>query len=526
MSNQSVITNKFDPRKTKTVIIHDGRFHADDVMFAAMALAIGKKYRNQINIIRSSEVPTDYSEDVVIGDLGLGVYDHHSDINGNKAMGSHNDNEDHVSAACGLLYNDIKNYLFPGDSETKKLFEAFIDIIEHCDVTPDNNTFSDSIGFFAPIDETKMDVHAMKAIEYCKAIVVGFMEAHEKERSGKIWAVPKICAGIVPGVQEKKDQRYWKATSQIKNRYRYVSFNNKTEIKLRSMDTYSLACGVLNYRKRQQWRDEIERADAEQIKEMERREREDWPKALSEMKHRTIVLDKYLPYGQYIKEIPALFIVTESQRGGYSVTILKTNTGKPRFEPDLLLNFEGVTFVATDKRFVVFDTKEHALNAAYQCGETVTKYLKTYGLNAYRDIYGGCKEKYSNDFYQDLISEDIAMNMYVRENISNVNNMTVNDFRRLQVAVVGNKYLTHVFCSRFRPDESRMWWDFSINSTDQQNVGKITLLESRIDGKRWDIGLESYLATEQGNKMIKEVHPNVKLDDDVKCQQSIIVLNQ
>ena len=82
-------------------------------------------------------------------------------------------------------YQDVKNILFPGASETKQVFEAFIDIIEHCDNTPDNNTFSDSINFFAPIDESKTDEMAQIAIAYCKAVVVGFVEAHEKEKGGK-----------------------------------------------------------------------------------------------------------------------------------------------------------------------------------------------------------------------------------------------------------------------------------------------------------------------------------------------------
>ena len=138
-----------------------------------------------------------------------------------------------------------------------------------------------------------------------------------------------MCRGIVPGIDAKKDERYFKAINQIKNKYRYVSYFGKEEIKLHANDTYSLAWGVLNQRKRQYWREEMERSDKEQIAEIERREKEEWPKALADMQDKTIFIDKYMPYGKYVKELDALFIVMPSQRGGFTVTPLKNPTRAP-----------------------------------------------------------------------------------------------------------------------------------------------------------------------------------------------------
>lgn len=509
MTEQSIVNNRFDPRKTKTVIIHDGRFHCDDIMFAALAVTAAEKFRNRIEVKRMSKLPTEYSPSIIVGDIGFGVYDHHTDMDGTVAIGARENTEEHMAAACGLLYKDVKDLLFPGSSETKAVFEALIDIIEHCDNTPDNNTFSDSINFFTPVDESKSNEMAIKAINYCKAVISGFMDSHEKEKGGKLWAVPKVCHGIVPGIAEKKDVRYYKATNQIKSRYKYISFNNNEAIKLKSMDTYSLACGAMNQRKRQVWRDEIEKYDAEHVAEIERREKEEWPKAVANMQHKTIELENYIPYGPYVKELSALFIVLPSQRGGYTVNFLKTNNGRYRFNnPDLLAGFDGCTFVANDKRFVFFETKQQALEAAHTAGQSVERYLQVHGFNAYRDIYGGCTNGYTGDFHQDLISEDIALNMYARATIKDLNKLSVEDYRRLQIAVMGNAYATHSFCVRFSNDGENMQWKTDVSVTDIQGLNKDTLWLKNHNGAAWDMGLQNYMNTAKGMELFAQVRPS------------------
>lgn len=501
------IENRFDAKNTKTIVIHDGRFHADDMMFAALATVAAEKNRNKIEIKRMGEPPLEYDESIVVGDVGLGIYDHHTGLDGQESLGIVGKDKERLPSSCELLYNEVKNMLFPGESETKKLFEAFIDIISHCDNTSDNNTFSDSINLFSPVDDDKTDDMAYMAIKYCKEIIKGFIEAHEKERGGKTWASPKVCNKIVPGVEHKKDERYFKATNQVKNRYKYVSFNGEQEIKLKAMDTYSLACNVLQQRKRQQWRAQMEENDQKQIDDIERREREDWPKALAEMQHLTIYLDKYIPYGKYVKELSAVFVVMPSQRGGYTVTPIRTNTGRYRVDPLLLKDCEGCTFIANDNRFVYFDTKENALNAAYMAGSAVEKYLSTYGFEAYRDIYGGCAKEYTGNLYQDLISEDIALNMYVRHEIHDVNNLTVDEYRLLQIAVFDNQYLIHSFCVHFDNDSETMCWKNDLNVVEVKSIGNRTLWTRNRKNKKWDLGLDVFLQTQRGREIWSIVYP-------------------
>ena len=507
MSNNKISENRFDPKRTKTVIIHDGRFHADDMMFAAMAQVAAEKFRNKIEIIRTSDLPTEYSPNIVVGDVGLGVYDHHTSIDGVQSIGSANDNEQHVASACGLLYRDIKDILFPGSSETKSVFEALIDIIEHCDNTPDNNTFSDSVNYLSPADDANIDASAMRAISYCRDVLLGFIESHKKECGGKTWAVPRICSGIVPGTPEKKDVRYWKASNQIKSRYKYISFNNTTEIKLRSIDTYSLCSGAMTQNKRQYWRKEIEDCDLIQVKEMERREQEEWPKALSEMQNLTIVLDKYLPYGQFVKDIPALFIILPSQRGGYTVNFVKTNNGKYRFDPEMFKQYDQCKFIANDMRFVFFETREAAITAAREMGTVAEKYIKDMGFDAYRKMYGGCYDGYNNNFFQDLIGEDIALNLYAKSIIKDLTKMTVEEVRMLQIAIVDNPYLIHSFCSRFDSDGEFMAWNTNISVVEIQNLSQETLLTKTKSGLRWDFGLRGFLTSENGAKTLLAVYP-------------------
>jgi hypothetical protein len=190
------------------------------------------------------------------------------------------------------------------------------------------------------------------------------------------------------------------------------------------------------------------------------------------------------------------------------VNFLKTNTGRYRFNPDLLTNFDGCTFIANDKRFVFFETKHQALEAAHTAGKTVDRYLDVHGFYAYRDIYGGCAKGYTGDFYQDLISEDIALNMYVKDVIKDPNRLTVEDYRRLQIAVMGNPYLTHVFCVRFSNEGENMRWKSDVSVTDIHGLNKETLWTKNRNGVKWDMGLQGYINTQHGAELFLKVRPS------------------
>lgn len=454
-----ITLNKFKAGVTDTIYIHAGRFHADDALFAAMASIAISKNRKTPTIRRTNDVEFMRGENIIVGDIGRGVYDHHMEEN-NISLGAQNNTEDYYAAACGLLYKDISHLLFPGNvpTETRLVFEAFLDIIEHCDNTPDNSTFSDSINLMTPADTANTDERAMEAIKYCKDVVQGFMDAHMKERAGKMWAVPKTNKSVLPGMPEKYGDRYTKCPNSVAAKYKYISYNNKTDMKLRAMSTFSLAMSVLPEFKRKKWRKYIETCDKENQEAIAQREKDEWPQAVANMKHLTITIDNYIPWTKYIKDINAIFIIQESQRGGFSISPVRTNNGKYRCSPAIISNATGCTYVANDSRFLLFETKEMAQEAAYTAGKSIQTLLKNQGLEGYRKIYGGCADGYTGAVYQDIISEDIALKCYSRDYIQDENNVSIEFVNSLMEKMKDNEYMMHNIYSHFKKKDTHYEW--------------------------------------------------------------------
>ena len=461
----SASMNHFKQGVTDTIYIHSGRFHADDVLFAAMASIAIQKHKKTPIIKRTNDPDGIRGENVIVGDIGRGVYDHHVEGE-NISVGAENNTEDHLAAACGLLYKDISNILFPGSSETKNVFEAFLDIIEHCDNTPDNSTFSDSINLLTPSDVSLTEERVLEAIRYCKDVIYGFIDAHNKERAGKIWAVPKTNKSVLPGIPTKVVERYIKCPNSVSSKYKYVSYNNKQDMKLRAMSTYSIAMSVLPDFKRRKWKSYIEKCDRENQEELLRRETEEWPEAVKNMTHLTITINNYLPWTKYIKDINAVFIIQESQRGGYSVYPIKTNNGKYRCSPSVITNAVGCSYIANDSRFILFESKEAAQEAAQTAGASVEEFLKKNGLQGYRKIYGGCFEEYTGALYQDIISEDIALKCYMKDVFNDRNQITSDEFHVIQKEAEGNDYMTHCICCHFSKDNNGYEWNKNANVVD------------------------------------------------------------
>lgn len=458
-----ITMNRFKPGVTDTVYIHGGRFHADDAMFAAMASIAIQKYKKIPAIHRTNELTGIRGENIIVGDIGRGVYDHHEE-EGNTSIGAQNNTEDYTAAACGLLYKDIKNILFPDKrTETQNVFEAFLDIIEHCDNTPDNGTFSDSINLMTPSDVEKTEERAMQAVQFCKDVVLGFMDSHIKEKAGKMWAIPKTNRTNFPGIKEKVAERYTKTTRAISKKYKYVSFNDKTDMKLRAITSYSVAMNVLPDWKRHKWKQFIEFCDEENQEALKYREEVEWPQAVANMKNLTIVIDNYLPWAKYIKDINAVFVIQESQRGGYSVSPIKTNNGKYRCPANIINNAAGCTYVANDGRFILFESKELAIEAAYTAGASIESYLEKMQLQGYRKIYGGLEDGYSGAIYQDVLSEDISLKCYVRKYAENIPLLTKEFVDSLLEQAKGNQYLTHCCYSHIIQTEKGYEWDNNTN---------------------------------------------------------------
>lgn len=112
----------------KTLYIHSGSFHGDDVVCAAlMTLAFPN-----CEIIRVNTLPADvdvnanvHQSDVIAADIGFGIYDHHqADCPRMK---------DGVKyAACGRLFEDLEGTLFKG-KKAPKLFMEELWMIQYVD---------------------------------------------------------------------------------------------------------------------------------------------------------------------------------------------------------------------------------------------------------------------------------------------------------------------------------------------------------------------------------------------------------
>ena len=462
MSNAT--TNHFKIGTTDTVYIHSGRFHADDMMFAAMAEIVIKRSGKTPQIIRSNDVEAVRGENIIIGDIGRGIYDHHME-EGNESLGAQNNTENYIAAACGLLYKDIHNFLFKENTETKAVFEAFLDIIEHCDNTADNNTFSDAINFFTPTTNNDLiEDRAELAIRFCRDIVIGFIDAHNKEKSGKIWAIPKVNKSMYPGDPERAAERYYKSIRSIKKKYQYISFNNTQPIKLNSMDVYSVAMSVLPFEKRKRWSKTIQDMDIETISEVERLEKIEWPEAVKNMKHRVLYVSNYIPWTKNIKNVNAIFVIQESLRGGYSVTPVKTAIGTYRCSPNIIINATGCTYVANESRFLLFDTKDNAFEAAETAGKMIDDYLGKEGIQGYRKIYGGKEEQPENNDFQNIICEDLAIKAYVRDKVSDPQNISDDELNDLKECAKINSLLNHVICAHISYQDGKSIWNEDLNT--------------------------------------------------------------
>lgn len=499
-----IIENKFH-KKTNTIYIHDGKFHADDVLFAAMACIVSEKNENEVTIKRIDQVDNELNnKNAIVGDVGYGIYDHHVKVNGEQSLGLKT-NMGTDASACLLLYRDISQYLFPGKrSETKSLFEAFLNIIGHCDNTDDRDTFSDSINCFSPFEQNDLDQRALIAIEYAKDVVKGFVLAHTRENEGQTFCVPKICPNVFPGNNTGK---YF--SKKIKEHYGYVSFENKKDICLSALDTYSLACGALSYKRRKYWRNVMTKYDAEYQTEMNRRVKEELPKAVSEMHNFTIELPYYIPFNQLVKDVLAVFVLMPSLRQGYNLHILKTPNDKYRVNPTQLTKCDGCIYVPKDEHFVSFDTREHALEAVKTVAITLNALYEKGGFRIFRTIYGGLRTEFDEkeeDFATRLLCEDISLNLYARHIIEDPKNLSFVEYRKMQIAVLNNKYLIHSFCNHISFNNGTIEWNFN-KPLNTQELTENDLLSTTDNDRKWDATLENFLRTEEGNDIVKQVWP-------------------
>lgn len=420
--------NRFSPERTAVVLVHNGNFHADDAMFVAMALEAAELKRNKrtcrLTYKRVPEVPNGESQEVVAGDVGRGVYDHHIDENGEKSMGSlEHDTIERTASACGILYGELKDTLFPGYSISKSVFTAIINILEHSDTSDDKDTLSDAICIMSPADEMcperELEYKFGIAVNFLRAILRGFIKKHRDEQTGSVFfAFPLIQIkrfGIYPGDQETVEIKYTQPTDSRKDKYQYTAFSGVgSEAVLDARDTYTAALYALSKEESAHWQDVISNMDTKKKQEMEALAAKYWPAANRESLERgdgVMIIRNSFPVFRRTRQTSAVYFIKETARGGWTVFSLNTPSGCPRGDMEAIRKHPGVIFAPKDNRFVKFATFEDALKAASEEGSACMRYLEKTGLDGYREIYGGYRP---GTEYKDWAQGDaLAVKLYL-----------------------------------------------------------------------------------------------------------------
>ncbi|MBO4831282.1 MAG: MYG1 family protein [Oscillospiraceae bacterium] len=114
---------------TTSIFVHAGIFHADDAFAAALVIAAAGRV---IPVERCLSVPKGLPDSIIIADIGRGKYDHHQDDAKLRADGK-------KYAACGLLYEELKERLFLTEEAREEFRSHFILPIEDADNGISNN---------------------------------------------------------------------------------------------------------------------------------------------------------------------------------------------------------------------------------------------------------------------------------------------------------------------------------------------------------------------------------------------------
>lgn len=152
-------------RKIRRVVVHAGRFHADDVFSAAMLLMIYP----DAEILRVFDVSEELSNDdkTIVADIGYGRYDHHQPDAETRSDGNR-------YSACGLVFRDFKQILFDGNPDAADSFEKkFIIPVEIDDNGGAGNPLSRTIYSFNPTwdSDEDGDLRFAEAVSFVQSLI-------------------------------------------------------------------------------------------------------------------------------------------------------------------------------------------------------------------------------------------------------------------------------------------------------------------------------------------------------------------
>lgn len=353
------------------LIVHNGIFHADDVLCAAMAKTINP----EVEIVRDGrpsqeEIDANGKDGLYVADVGNGKFDHHQ-----KDAAVRDDGEKY--AACGLLFNEWKDKLFPENIEAQKYFEdVYIKPLEQADNGIRSNALSQAISDLNPNwDEKDVDINDRfaEAVDFAQAIVAGVQEKSlaqdlsqeipkDEQSLYKEWSFEQAYNELKSGnqVQNIESPEQEKISLEIggKQDLLHVAFN---DIAQDSREEYA---GMCVDRVQERFNSE------EKAKSLVLEAYENSPNK------EIVSLPEFMPWQQTLasEENEAKFVTYPAMRGGYNLQCVPPSPES--FDKKVPLPEEwhenmpeGCNFVHVANFLAAFDTAEHAEQAAEQALE-------------------------------------------------------------------------------------------------------------------------------------------------------------
>lgn len=340
------------------LVVHDGVFHADDVLCAAMARSLNP----DVWIQRTRRLdPMDIElngNGVYIADVGGGKYDHHQPDAAVREDGA-------KYAACGLLYREWKDALF-NTAEGQQYFEdTYVKPIEVTDNGGERNMLSHAIGGLNPSWDQKTDWDAAfyEAVDRMSAI----LEA-ERHRVNDLGKTEPACDDktLMEAQKMMGAGEFLDASCKDKSLNNYMALQGDMyDGQAKDPLTAGLsALGEVNPEAAKEMVNKILDEDRENVNSAFRA-RSIVQDAYEKSPDKTsVILESYVPWRDVLPETEAEYVLYET-KGQYNIQCVpKSLTGnetKAKLPEEWLSQKpEGCKFVAPARHVCGFDTMEHA----------------------------------------------------------------------------------------------------------------------------------------------------------------------
>lgn len=209
-------------------ITHSGIFHADEVM----ATVLLSKVLPEVKVCRTSKVPEDVAEDVIVYDIGGGIYDHHQ-----REFSEARENGIKFSS-FGLLWRKFGMQLLSDNQEVFELFDKTfvtgIDAVDNGQIERTDDvqvmTVSEAISSFNPNwdEKANADESFLKAVAFAEVIFDNALASalsKAKAKTGVESAIEKSANGIMILDEFMPWQDYiFNSTNEKANDILYVVF--------------------------------------------------------------------------------------------------------------------------------------------------------------------------------------------------------------------------------------------------------------------------------------------------------------